>query len=160
MYWLTCTCRLIFYQCTVDHIENIDSLTQASIFSPPQLVSSLLDSVAEVQHIQVSTRRAAVNRLPECQYLRQVLTSCFQQSIITVFGRHVITEIKIILIPRGCMQVLFVMSSLIEAPYEQKEGPYSTIYFQVQCCSLLVQVSSEFLPVCSTSSDRHAFFTT
>ena len=61
MYWLTCTCRLIFYQCTVDHIENIDSLTQASIFSPPQLVSSLLDSVAEVQHIQVSTRRAAVN---------------------------------------------------------------------------------------------------
>ena len=39
---------------------NIESLTQASIFSPPQLASSLLDSVAEVQRVQVSTRRTAV----------------------------------------------------------------------------------------------------
>ena len=39
----------------------IESLTQASIYSPPQLASSLLDSVAEAQRIQASTRRAAVN---------------------------------------------------------------------------------------------------
>ena len=42
-----------------DH--DIESLTQASVFSLPQLVSSLLDSVAEEQRVQVSTRRAAVN---------------------------------------------------------------------------------------------------
>ena len=39
----------------------IESLTQASIFSLLQLVSSLLDSVAEAQRVQVLTRRAAVN---------------------------------------------------------------------------------------------------
>ena len=42
-------------------IGSIESLTQASIFSPPQLASSLLDSVVEAQRVQVSTRRAAVN---------------------------------------------------------------------------------------------------
>ena len=36
-------------------------MTQASIFSLPQLASSLLDSVAEAQRVQVSTRRAAVD---------------------------------------------------------------------------------------------------
>ena len=40
-------------------VRPIKSLTQASIFSLPQLVSSLLDSVAEGQRVQVSTRRAA-----------------------------------------------------------------------------------------------------
>ena len=44
------------YHCT----PTIESLTQASVFSLPQLVSSLLDSVAEAQRIQVSTRQAAV----------------------------------------------------------------------------------------------------
>ena len=42
-------------------IHLIESLTQASIFSPLQLASSLLDRVAEAQRVQVSTRRAAVN---------------------------------------------------------------------------------------------------
>ena len=46
----------------VDHLlQTIESLTQASIFSPPQVASSLLDSVAEAQRVQVSTRRTAVN---------------------------------------------------------------------------------------------------
>ena len=40
---------------------TIESLTQASIFSPPQLAYSLLDSVAEAQLVQVSTRPVAVN---------------------------------------------------------------------------------------------------
>ena len=40
---------------------TIESLTQASVFSLPQLVSSLLDNVAEAQRVQVSTRQAAVN---------------------------------------------------------------------------------------------------
>ena len=39
----------------------IESLTQTSVFSLPQLVSSLLASVAEARRVQVSTRRAAVN---------------------------------------------------------------------------------------------------
>ena len=46
-------------QCT--KYLNIEYMTQASIFSPPQLASSLLDSVAEVQRVQVSTCRSAVN---------------------------------------------------------------------------------------------------
>ena len=40
---------------------TIESLTQASIYSPPQLASSLLNIVAEAHRIQVSTRWAAVN---------------------------------------------------------------------------------------------------
>ena len=39
----------------------IEYMTQASIFSPPELASSLLYSVAEAQRVQVSTRRSAVN---------------------------------------------------------------------------------------------------
>ena len=41
-------------------VVAIESLTQASIFSLPQLASSLLDSVAEAQRVQVSTRQTAV----------------------------------------------------------------------------------------------------
>ena len=40
---------------------SIESLTQANLFSLPHLVSSLLDSVADAQRVQVSTRHAAVN---------------------------------------------------------------------------------------------------
>ena len=43
-------------------VVAIESLTQASIFSLPQLASSLLDIVAEVQRVQVSTRRSAINK--------------------------------------------------------------------------------------------------
>ena len=39
----------------------IESLTQASLFFPPQLASSLLDIVAEEQRVHVSTRQTAVN---------------------------------------------------------------------------------------------------
>ena len=38
----------------------IEYMTQASIFSPPELASSLLDSVAEAQRVQFSTRWSAV----------------------------------------------------------------------------------------------------
>ena len=41
-------------------ISPIESLTQASIFSPPHLASSLL-VFAGAQRVQVSTRWAAVN---------------------------------------------------------------------------------------------------
>ena len=40
--------------------STLEYLTHASIYSLPQLASSLLASVAEAQRIQVSTRQAAV----------------------------------------------------------------------------------------------------
>ena len=39
----------------------IESLSKASIFSPPQLASSLLDNFAEAQRVQVSARRVVIN---------------------------------------------------------------------------------------------------